>query len=421
MSHDAAIIQELHMEIRRLRKRIVELEQRNNATHHMLTVAPTILYVYDMIEQHNTYTNREVGEVLGYSADEFQSDGPILTSPLLHPEDQPQVQKHFARLTGAQEGEVIEIEYRLRHRDGTWHWFLERDIPFIRDLDGTLRQIVGTIQDITESKNLEKALKNSEERFRAIIERSPAGICITNARQQFEYVNPTYCQIYHYTPEELLGQPFTLVVPEHQRPLLSALHDQFLQEGTEIRGEWQVVTKEGETLTILADAARIIGEDGQPRKVTFVLDITELKQSEAARARLQEEVILAQEASLRELSTPLIPITDTVVMMPLIGSVDSLRAQLVLETLVEGVVHYQAEVVILDITGVKVVDTQVATTLLRAAQAIKLLGARVILTGVQPAIAQTLVTLGVDMHGMLTQTTLQKGIAYALGYSMDNR
>jgi rsbT co-antagonist protein RsbR len=100
--------------------------------------------------------------------------------------------------------------------------------------------------------------------------------------------------------------------------------------------------------------------------------------------------------------------------MPLIGAIDSLRAQMVMETLLEGVAHYQANIAVLDITGVKMVDTQVANALIGAAQAVKLLGARVMLTGIQPQIAQTLVHLGVDLGVLDTRSSLQAGIASVL-------
>jgi rsbT co-antagonist protein RsbR len=142
--------------------------------------------------------------------------------------------------------------------------------------------------------------------------------------------------------------------------------------------------------------------------------IEQQKQAEAERAGLHEQIIEAQRAALRELSTPLIPVSDNVVIMPLIGTIDTGRAQQVMETLLEGVAHYQARLAILDITGVSIVDTQVAQALIGAAQAVKLLGAQVILTGIQPQIAQTLVHLGVDLSGIETRGSLQNGIAYAL-------
>ena len=130
---------------------------------------------------------------------------------------------------------------------------------------------------------------------------------------------------------------------------------------------------------------------------------------------LQQQVIDSQQATLRELSTPLVPIADGVVAMPLVGTIDSQRAQQIIETLLEGISQRQAETAILDITGVKVVDTHVAQALLRAAQAAALLGAQVILTGIQADVAQSLVQLGADLNRIVTRSDLQAGIAYALG------
>jgi rsbT co-antagonist protein RsbR len=148
----------------------------------------------------------------------------------------------------------------------------------------------------------------------------------------------------------------------------------------------------------------------------FVLDITDRKQAEEAirQGQIQQEIILAQQATLEELSTPLIPISDTVMVMPLIGSMDSRRAQQVLDTLLHGVAAARAEIAIIDITGVSLVDTQVANALIRAAQAVKLLGAQVMLTGIRPEVAQTLVGLGVDLGMIITRSSLQSGIALAM-------
>jgi anti-anti-sigma factor len=150
---------------------------------------------------------------------------------------------------------------------------------------------------------------------------------------------------------------------------------------------------------------------------TIRSQMQEQKQAEAERAALHEQIIEAQRAALRELSTPLIPVSDNVVIMPLIGTIDTGRAQQVMETLLEGVAHYRATLAILDITGVSVVDTQVAQALVGAAQAVKLLGAQVMLTGIQPQIAQTLVHLGIDLSSIETRGSLQSGIAYALRQS----
>jgi rsbT co-antagonist protein RsbR len=129
---------------------------------------------------------------------------------------------------------------------------------------------------------------------------------------------------------------------------------------------------------------------------------------------VQEEKIRAQQLALEELSTPMIPITEQVVVMPLIGAVDSRRAQQVMDTLLYGVANTRAETAIIDITGVSVVDTQVANALVRAAVSVQLLGARVMITGIRPEVAQTLVGLGVDLRGISAYSTLSSAIAAAM-------
>lgn len=135
---------------------------------------------------------------------------------------------------------------------------------------------------------------------------------------------------------------------------------------------------------------------------------------EQQRASLQEEIIHAQKSALAELSTPLIPITEQIVIMPLVGTIDSQRADQIMEALLNGTVNFHAKIVIIDITGVPVVDTAVASSLLQSAHAIRLLGAHTFISGIRPEVAQTLVGLGVDMSSITTQGTLQSSIAYAL-------
>ncbi|MFL5803822.1 MAG: GAF domain-containing protein [Roseiflexaceae bacterium] len=150
------------------------------------------------------------------------------------------------------------------------------------------------------------------------------------------------------------------------------------------------------------------------RAAELAAALADRERVEAERACLQEEMIRVQATALVELSTPLIPISDRIVVMPLIGTVDSRRAQQVLEILLSGIAKNRVEMAILDITGVAVVDTQVADALVRTAQAVRLLGSQIMLTGIRPEVAQILVELGIDLQGIITRSTLQSGIAYAL-------
>lgn len=121
-----------------------------------------------------------------------------------------------------------------------------------------------------------------------------------------------------------------------------------------------------------------------------------------------------QRAALRELSTPVIRVHDRVLLLPLIGTVDSHRAQEVMHSVLNRISEEQARVLLLDIAGVAVVDTLVADHLLKMTAAVRLLGAQTVLTGIGPSVARTMVELGVDVGTMHTRNTLADGLALAL-------
>jgi predicted ATPase/GAF domain-containing protein len=143
--------------------------------------------------------------------------------------------------------------------------------------------------------------------------------------------------------------------------------------------------------------------------------------AERARAELQEQVIASQQARLRELSTPLMPITPSIAVMPLIGMVDEGRAREVTATALAAASKRGARVVILDVTGVPDVGGEVARTLVDTAAALRLVGADAILTGLSSGAARTLVGMGASLSGLVTRSTLQSGIAHALARTGEAR
>lgn len=126
-----------------------------------------------------------------------------------------------------------------------------------------------------------------------------------------------------------------------------------------------------------------------------------------------EATVQAQAALLEEVSTPVIPLTDEILVLPLVGAVDTHRAQQVIETVLGQVAASGAQLLLLDITGVPIIDTQVAHALIQTAHALRLLGARLVLTGIRPEVAQALVGLGVELGDMVTFSTLERGLAHA--------
>lgn len=127
-----------------------------------------------------------------------------------------------------------------------------------------------------------------------------------------------------------------------------------------------------------------------------------------------ENTLSSQRSTLKELSAPLIPVFEGISVMPLIGTIDTERAKQIMESLLEGVMNHRAQVVLIDITGVPIVDTMVAHHIIQAAEAVRLIGAKCILVGIRPEIAQTIVTLGIDLSDFRTKSTLQVGMQAAL-------
>ena len=133
-----------------------------------------------------------------------------------------------------------------------------------------------------------------------------------------------------------------------------------------------------------------------------------------AKIQEQQKTILQQQQDLLELSSPVSKVWDNVLILPVIGTLDSQRTQVMMENLLEKIVETGCTVAILDITGVPTVDTQVANHLLKTVTSARLLGAECIISGISPAIAQTIVHLGIDLSSIRTKATLQDAMIFAM-------
>jgi PAS domain S-box-containing protein len=261
---------------------------------------------------------------------------------------------------------------------------------------------------------LEAGLRERDLMLNGIMSNWPAVIYVKNPEGRLLQVNRLYGQIMGREPDELIGKTESELFP---RDLVAAWHEsdrQLFATGQPLQFE-NVFQIDGEARDFLTMQFPLYDDQGAPYAICGVsTDVTELRRGERERKALQDQIIATQEAALRELSTPLIPLADGVVLMPLIGAMNGGRVQQVVETLLEGVTAYTAGIAILDITGLLDVDAEVANALLQATQAVKLLGAEMVLTGIGPRVAQTLIEIGADLHRIVTPGTLQDGITYAL-------
>jgi rsbT co-antagonist protein RsbR len=201
--------------------------------------------------------------------------------------------------------------------------------------------------------------------------------------------------------------------PPDELPLARALRGE-LVEGEELFSR-PTAASEGAFITV--SASPVVTADGRRLgAVSIFHDISERKRAERAMERQlagereKNELLESMQLAIQELSTPILELWDDVLALPVIGIVDSKRSIEMMEQLLEAVVRKQAQFVIIDITGVELVDTVTADRLLRMVTAVEYVGARCILTGIRSAVAQTLATLRVDLGSMLTLRTLKDGL-----------
>jgi PAS domain S-box-containing protein len=309
-----------------------------------------------------------------------------------------------------------------------------------------------TTEEATRISELERKLAEKEReleglrrellRFRTMVEHAPVGMFEDDASGACTYVNPRWCEIAGMEAADALGLGWLkLMHPEDAAAMTQKIAGASSAAPVTVSGDYRMIRPDGEIRWVHGQTNAIVDDDGKVvGYVGSATDVTERRHAKEALQRVQEElerrveertkqlleagedratleaqVIISQESLIRELSTPLMPIADGVLAMPLVGSISAARAEQILETLLAGVSEAGARVAILDITGVPTVDTHAADGLIRAARATRLLGAEVVVTGIGPAVAQTLVELGVGLGEMITRSTLQAGIAYALG------
>lgn len=127
----------------------------------------------------------------------------------------------------------------------------------------------------------------------------------------------------------------------------------------------------------------------------------------------REDIILRQTSEMAEISTPVIRVWDGILALPIIGTLDSSRTQIVMENLLQEIVETESTIAILDISGVPTVDSLVAQHLIKTVSATRLMGAECVISGIRPEIAQTIVHLGIDLNTIITKSTLASALKYA--------
>ena len=283
--------------------------------------------------------------------------------------------------------------------------------PPLQDPDAELARLRARVAELESELAV---LRSSEAELRAMFRAMTDVVLIMDSEGRYLEIADTAPDLLYRPSEDLLGKRMHEVMPAEAAEF-------FLVHIREALEQQQVVSMDYSLP--LPDHEVWFSANISPMSADTVIlvcrDITERKLHEQLLQDnvRQQELLREQEATLMQLSTPLIPISDTIVVMPLIGRLDSARGEQVMITLLEGVERTRARVAILDITGVASVDAVAAQMLLRVTRTAQLLGARVILTGLRPDVAIALMKLGAELGRAATCSTLQAGIRLAQTYT----
>ena len=214
-------------------------------------------------------------------------------------------------------------------------------------------------------------------------------------------------RIYGYSAGEMVGRPVSVLVPANKPDEVPAILERVRRGERVSHFETTRVRKDGEVIDLSLNVSPIRDASGQIIGAsTTARDITEQKKMREALAERAKEIM--------DVSTPVLQVWEGVVVAPFIGTLDTQRAQQFMERLLDKIMQTNSAVALLDVTGVPGIDTRTAQHLIETITSVRLLGAQAILTGVRPAIAQTLAHLGINLADVVTRSSLAAGLRVAL-------
>jgi len=234
------------------------------------------------------------------------------------------------------------------------------------------------------------------------------GFVTINSKGIIQTTNFAVEKLFGFSTDEMIGQNVKMLMTESDH----SQHDQYLENylntgkakiigiGREVVGQ----RKNGSTFPLELSINVVDTSDGK-LFAGILRDIT-LKKTEEQRKSHQMALIM-------EMSTPVMKLWDQILLLPIVGMVDSKRVQMIMETVLQKILDHQAKIIIMDVQGVPAVDSAVANHLIKVTKATKLMGCTCMISGISPEVSQSLVNLGIELTDVLTQSTLKEGLSAA--------
>jgi PAS domain S-box-containing protein len=282
----------------------VALQDNQQFLQRIVETTPDIIYVYDLVEKRNIYINHKIIEILGYTSAEIQAMRETVLPNLIHPDDWVRVKENPKRFETLKEGEVIEIEYRMRQANGEWRWLRSQETVFAKNADGLPVQILGTARDIDEPKRATAALQESEARWKLALEAARMTTwdwnILTNIVTDHNSIEQL-CHLLLGSSEQSFEDFLNAVHPEDQDFVVTSIRNA-LENTADYDVEFRMVDNDG-TLRWVGNKGQVYRDrTGNPvRMIGVAMDITERKLAEQK---------IREQAALLDVSTDAIVVQD---------------------------------------------------------------------------------------------------------------
>ncbi|MEG4393038.1 PAS domain S-box protein [Microcoleus sp. BROC3] len=260
-----------------------ELQKHQELLESILTTIPNFLYIYDAVENKNIYANESVTAMLGYTAKELQDWGTDAVANLVHPEDILHLITGMERLTqSSNPHETDDIDYRIKHKNGEWRWVHDRSTIFKRTPDGQMKQVIGSVLDISDRKQAEESLKQQNEVLQTIFDNVPVMLGFLGSSGEVNWVNRHWEQVLGWSLAEIKELDIWAEFypqPEYRQYVLDQI-----QAANHNWTDFKTKIRDGRTIDTSWANVRL--SDG--RCIGIGQDITERKRVEAELKELNE-------------------------------------------------------------------------------------------------------------------------------------